>query len=120
MPWLGQQSRPLSPGWGRFFRPAFGQEKSCRKAANKLSAFSGGTSRRVRSSTGMKYRGIEYSIVQALGHNIWKWRVHFDEGLSSTGQAMTKALAVSMAERAIDRALVSKKVWLVQPDGEPK
>ena len=33
---------------------------------------------------------------------------------------MTKAQAVSMAERAIDRALVSKKVRLVQPYGQDK
>jgi hypothetical protein len=68
----------------------------------------------------MKHRGIEFSIVQALGHNVWKWTIHFDEGLSSTGQAMTKAQAVSMAERIIDRALVSKKVRLVQPYGPDK
>jgi hypothetical protein len=69
----------------------------------------------------MKYREIEFSIVQGLGRNIWwKWSVQLDDGLSSKGQAMTKAEAVSKAQRAIDRALVSKKLRLVQPDGEPK
>jgi hypothetical protein len=66
----------------------------------------------------MKYRDIEYTIVQGIGRQVWKWAVSFDADLSANGQAKTKVEAVSRAERAIDRALVSKKVRLVPPGGQ--
>ena len=63
----------------------------------------------------MKYRHIEYSIVQGIGRNVWKWTVTFEEHRTKTGQAMTKADAVSNAERAIDQELAPKKLRLVRP-----
>jgi len=51
----------------------------------------------------MKYRHIEYSIVQGIGRNVWKWTVAFEEHRTRTGQAMTKADAFPNAERAIDQ-----------------
>jgi predicted ATPase len=53
----------------------------------------------------MKYRDVEYTIVQGLGRQIWKWSVKLDANRSAAGHAMTKAEAVSQAERAIDRSL---------------
>jgi hypothetical protein len=47
-------------------------------------------------STDMKYRDIEYTVVQGLGRQLWKWRFALE-----TGQAATKAEAVVEAERAI-------------------
>ncbi len=61
----------------------------------------------------MEYRGIEYTVVQGIGRHIWKWSVAFDANHSATGQAATKAEAISEAERAIDRALAPKKTRLV-------
>jgi hypothetical protein len=61
----------------------------------------------------MKHRDIEYLVVQGFGRNVWKWSVAFDADHRVAGQAMTKAAAVSAAERAIDRALVAKKLRLV-------
>ena len=72
-------------------------------------------SRQFGSSTEMKYRDIEYTIIQGIGRNVWKWSVTFDADLSAKGEAMTKAEAVLNAERAIDRALAPKKLRLVPP-----
>jgi hypothetical protein len=60
----------------------------------------------------MRYRDIEYSIVQGTGPHIWKWSVSFDADHQAVGQEMTKAEAISKAERAIDR-LAAKKLRLV-------
>jgi len=60
----------------------------------------------------MNYRGVEYTVVQGIGRQIWKWGLAV-EGKALTGQAATNAEAVAEAERAIDRALAPKKVRLV-------
>jgi hypothetical protein len=65
----------------------------------------------------MKHRDIEYLVVQGIGSHVWKWSVSFDSDHRVAGQAMTKAAAVSGAERAIDRALAARKLRLVpSPD----
>ena len=65
-------------------------------------------------STDMRYRDIEYTVVQGLGRQLWKWR--FELGTKVvTGQAETRAEAVAKAERAIDLALAPKKLRLVPP-----
>jgi hypothetical protein len=60
----------------------------------------------------MKHRDVEYSVVQGIGRNVWKWSVSF-AGLRVAGQTTTKAAAITRAERAIDRALTAKKLRLV-------
>ena len=62
----------------------------------------------------MKYRGVEYTLVQGLGRQLWKWGFA-TESKSASGQAATKAEAVAEAERAIDRALAPRKLKLIQP-----
>jgi hypothetical protein len=57
----------------------------------------------------MKYRDIEYTVVQGIGRHLWKWSVSLDTVVSVGGQAVTKSEAVANAERAIDRAMASKK-----------
>jgi hypothetical protein len=64
----------------------------------------------------MKYRDIEYSVVQGIERGVWKWTASVAD-VVVVGQAATKAEAVREAERAIDRALALKKVRLVPPDG---
>ena len=66
----------------------------------------------------MKYRDVEYTVVQGIGRQIWKWSVSLDTGVFATGQAAIKSEAVAEAERAIDRALAPKKLRLVRPDRE--
>ena len=61
----------------------------------------------------MRHRDIEYLVVQGIGRNVWKWSVAFDADHRVAGQTMTKAEAISRAERAIDRALAAKKLRLV-------
>ena len=60
----------------------------------------------------LKHRGLEYTVVQGLGRQLWRWGFVL-EGKAVTGQAATKAEAVAEAERAIDRALAPKKLKLV-------
>ena len=63
----------------------------------------------------MKYRDVEFTVVQGFGRQLWKWGVAL-EGKALTGQAVTKAEAVAEAERAIDRALAPRKLKLVRPE----
>ena len=62
----------------------------------------------------MKYRNIEYTVVQSIESAVWKWSASV-AGVVITGQAAIKSEAVVEAERAIDRALAPKKVRLVPP-----
>jgi hypothetical protein len=68
-----------------------------------------------RAFNDMKYRGIEYSVVQGIGRHVWKWSVSLDTGVSVGGRTATKPEAVAEAERAIDRALAPKKLRLAPP-----
>lgn len=65
----------------------------------------------------MRYRDVEYTVVQGLGRQLWKWGFALNTK-AVNGQAASKAEAVREAERAIDHALVPKKVRLVRPDRE--
>jgi hypothetical protein len=62
----------------------------------------------------VKYKDVEYTIVQGLGWQLWKWGFALD-GKARTGQAASKDEAIAEAERAIDRVLVPKKLRLVPP-----
>jgi hypothetical protein len=63
----------------------------------------------------MKYRDVEYSVVQGIQRELWKWSFSIDESIKS-GHAATKAEAVKGAERAIDRTLAPKKLKLVRSE----
>jgi hypothetical protein len=65
----------------------------------------------------LKHRGVEYTIVQGLGRQLWKWTVAIGD-VTLRGQAAIKSEAIADAERAIDRALAPKKLKLVRPDRE--
>jgi hypothetical protein len=65
----------------------------------------------------MKYRDIEYAVVQGIGRQLWKWSASVGD-VVITGQAYSKLAAVVEAEKAIDRALALKKVRLVPPQGK--
>jgi hypothetical protein len=65
----------------------------------------------------MKYRDIEYAVVQGIGRHLWKWSASVAD-VVITGQAYSKLAAVVEVEQAIDRTLALKKVRLVPPKGE--
>jgi hypothetical protein len=65
----------------------------------------------------MRYRDIEYTVVQGIERGVWKWSASV-AGAVIMGQAATKSEAVAAAEKAIDRALAAKQVRLVPP-GRP-
>jgi hypothetical protein len=61
----------------------------------------------------MKYRDIEYTVLQGVERGVWKWTASV-AGAVIMGRAAIKSKAVAAAEKAIDRALAAKKV---RPDG---
>jgi len=63
----------------------------------------------------MKYRGIEYTVVQGIARQVWKWSVSV-AGVVITGRAKTRSDAVTNAERAIDRRLLLKSGDLLRSD----
>ena len=65
----------------------------------------------------MKHRGVEYTIVQGLGRQLWKWTATINS-MTVRGQA-TQSEVIADAERAIDRALAPKNLKLVRPDRDP-
>ena len=65
----------------------------------------------------LKYRDIEYRVVQGVERHLWKWSASVAD-VVITGQARSKLAAVVEAEKTIDRALALKKVRLVPPKGE--
>ena len=70
-----------------------------------------------RTLNGMKYRDVEYSIVQGVERGTWMWSLSLslDTNVKTSGQANNKPAAVIAAKRAIDRALDPKKQRLVPP-----
>jgi hypothetical protein len=65
--------------------------------------------------SGMEYRGVEYNIVQGIERGKWIWSLSLDTNIKKSGQVGSKPAAVTVAERAIDRALDPKKRRLVPP-----
>ena len=56
----------------------------------------------------MEHRGIEYTVVQGIERDVWKWSASV-EGVVLIGKKDTRLAAVAAAETAIDRALTSKR-----------
>jgi hypothetical protein len=62
----------------------------------------------------MRYRDIEYTVVQGIKRGVWKWSTSI-AGTLVSGKEPSKAAAVVTVEKTIDRALNSKTVRLAQP-----
>ena len=62
----------------------------------------------------MRYRDIEYSVVQGIKRGVWKWSVSV-AGTVISGRETSKAAAVVTVEKAINQALIPKRARLVQP-----
>ncbi len=63
----------------------------------------------------MEYRGKDYTIVQGIEPNSWKWNVRLDEKTALSGEAHTRAAAVNSVVWQIDKALAKK----VKPPPSP-
>ena len=63
----------------------------------------------------MDHRGIEYTLVQGIERDTWRWTVSLGNNISKSGQAIGKPEAVAQATRAINRALAQKRERLVPP-----
>jgi hypothetical protein len=72
---------------------------------------------RTRGELELRYRDVDYTVVQGLGRNLWKWAAAVN-GAALRGHAATRLEAIVAAERAIDRTLAPKKLKLVRPDQE--
>ena len=57
----------------------------------------------------MRYRDIEYTVVQGIERVVWKWSASV-AGVVVMGQAAIKSEAVAVAQKAIDQALAPKTV----------
>ena len=62
----------------------------------------------------MKHRDVEFTVVQGLGLQLWKWSAAIGD-MTIHGQSATKAEAIAEVERAIDRAL-APRLKLIRPD----
>jgi hypothetical protein len=71
-------------------------------------------------SNGMKYRGLEYSVVQGIERGKWRWSVTLANNIARFGQAISKETAAEEAERTIDKALAIKRLRLVPPGNTSK
>ena len=76
-----------------------------------------GLSRCERLEADMRYRDVDYTLVQGQGGQLWKWSFAL-HNKPHTGEAGTKAEAVFQAERAIDRALVFGKLGVIRRELE--
>jgi hypothetical protein len=57
----------------------------------------------------MEYRGKNYTIVQGVGPNSWKWTVQLDEKTVKSGEAPSRNAARNNVVWLIDKATAPKK-----------
>jgi hypothetical protein len=62
----------------------------------------------------VRYRGIEYTVVQGIERGVWQWTASV-AGVVVMGQAAVKSQAVTAAEKAIDRAFAQNKLRVIPP-----
>jgi hypothetical protein len=64
----------------------------------------------------MEYRGVKYKIRQGVERNVWKWSVSFEDGLTKSGQAVSRRRAITIVWHLIDEVLTFKKKSLATID----
>jgi hypothetical protein len=58
----------------------------------------------------MEYRGVEYSIVELIDGNAWRWEIKFGAGKNRSGVTpFSRAAAIKIVEYEIDRVLKDRK-----------
>jgi hypothetical protein len=60
----------------------------------------------------MRYRDIEYTVVQGIERGVWKWTASVAVVM---GQVAVKSQAGTAAEKAIDRGTRPNKLRVVPP-----
>jgi hypothetical protein len=66
----------------------------------------------------MEYRGKQYTVVQGIGRDSWRWTVHLDEKTIKSGQATSRTAAMNSVVWLIDKSLKPKKEIPDAPSGE--
>jgi hypothetical protein len=66
----------------------------------------------------MEYRGKQYTIVQGIGPDSWRWTVHLDEKTIKSGQATSQSAAMTRVLWLIDKSLKPKNEIPDAPSGE--
>jgi hypothetical protein len=66
----------------------------------------------------MEYRGKTYSIVQGLGADSWTWTVDLDDNAGESGEAKSRAAALTAVVMLIDKTLAVRRGGRVPPSGE--
>ena len=99
------------------FKKSTGPKSSADRRARHRSCWGEAVRREREEDWSLKYRDVDYAIIQGLGRQLWKWAVTVN-GVALKGQAATRSEAIAAAERAIDRTLAPKKLKLVRPDQE--
>jgi hypothetical protein len=67
----------------------------------------------------MEYRGKHYTIVQGIGPDSWKWKVHLDEKNVKSGEAISRDAAKVSVVWLIDKTLAQNKGRLARPAKPP-
>ena len=62
----------------------------------------------------MKYRDIEYTVLQGIERGVWKWSASVG-GISIMGAAKGESEAVAGVETVIDQAVATKRPGLPRP-----
>jgi hypothetical protein len=58
----------------------------------------------------MEYRGVEYSIVELIDGNGWRWEIKLGAGKNRSGVTpLSRAAAIKIVEYEIDRVLKDRK-----------
>jgi hypothetical protein len=53
----------------------------------------------------VRYKEIEYTVVQTANPTAWKWIIRLDESHTKEGIAFSRASAIAFAERSIAKHL---------------
>jgi hypothetical protein len=57
----------------------------------------------------MRYRGIEYNVLQGIERSTWIWTVRLEDGRVKSGSERSRTEAFNRAEHAINIALAPPK-----------
>jgi hypothetical protein len=57
----------------------------------------------------MKYRGVEYTVIQLI-QGRWRWEIDFGDGKRKSGETPTsRAVAIKIVHARIDRFINNRK-----------
>jgi hypothetical protein len=59
----------------------------------------------LRRCSSMEHNGIAYSVVQTANPTGWKWTIYMPGKRPKSGTAFNRAIAIRVAELAIDKAI---------------